>query len=418
MKHTITTLTAKEILDSRGSPTVSVTLTLSNGSIGVGLVPSGASTGIHEACELRDGDATRYKGLGVQKAVNNVSEEIARAVIGKEYDQRALDTYLCELDGTENKTRLGANAILGVSLAFARAAALCEKKELYEYIGALSGVTTFALPTPAFNIINGGKHADNGLDFQECMVVPIGPVTFAEKLRAGSEIVSSLKSILKKRGLSTGVGDEGGFAPVLSGNAQAFTLLEEAIVSAGYTKEDIGISSDIAASSFYNDGMYHLHENGIETPHTTAQLLEHYKTLLSDHHIISIEDPFAEDDWEGFQTFTDSFKERCIVVGDDLTVTNTIRIEEAHAKNAITSVLIKPNQIGTVSETLDAIAKTREFGWAAFMSHRSGETTDDSIADIAVGAGCTYIKSGAPVRGERVAKYNRLLEIELKILMK
>jgi enolase len=412
MKHTITALDAHEILDSRGNPTVSVTLTLSNGSTGLGLVPSGASTGIHEACELRDGDPTRYKGLGVQKAVNHVCGEIAPSVIGKEYDQRTLDSFLCELDGTENKSRLGANAILGVSLAFARAAALCEKKELYEYIGGLSGITNFALPTPAFNIINGGKHADNGLDFQECMIVPIGPVTFTEKLRAGSEIVSSLKSILKKRGLSTAVGDEGGFAPVLSGNAQAFTLLEEAIVSAGYNKEEVGISSDIAASSFYKDGNYILHDNDNEKAYTSTDLLEYYKALFDPFHIVSLEDPFDEDDWDGFASCTNNFKDTCIIVGDDLTVTNTKRIEEAHTKNAITSVLIKPNQIGSVSETLDAIAKTRQFGWHAFMSHRSGETTDTSIADIAVGAGCTYIKSGAPVRGERVAKYNRLLEIE------
>jgi enolase len=418
MKHTITHVDAQEILDSRGMPTIAVSLTLSGGAHAVGQVPSGASTGIHEACELRDGDTARYSGRGVIKAISHVVGEIREAVIDKNLDQRELDTLLCELDGSENKSRLGANAILGVSLAFARAAALCEKKELYEYIGALSGISTFALPTPAFNIINGGKHADNGLDFQECMVVPVGPVIFSEKLRAGSEVVMALKSILNKKGLSTGVGDEGGFAPVLSGNKEAFTLLEEAIAKAGYTKEAIGISSDIAASSFYADGMYHLHENGTETPHTTAQLLEHYKTLLSGHHIISIEDPFAEDDWEGFASFTNDFKDTCIVVGDDLTVTNTKRIEEAHEKHAITSVLIKPNQIGTISETLDAIAKTREYGWAGFMSHRSGETTDDSIADIAVGAGCTYIKSGAPVRGERVAKYNRLLEIEQKILMK
>jgi enolase len=412
MKHIITTIDAREILDSRGMPTISVSITLASGVTALGQVPSGASTGVHEACELRDGDTARYGGRGVLKAVSHVQTEIREAITTKSLDQRELDTLLCELDGTENKSRLGANAILGVSLAFARAAALSEKKELYEYIGELSGNTTFTIPTPAFNIINGGKHADNGLDFQECMVVPVGLATFSEKLRAGSEIVMALKTILNTKRLSTGVGDEGGFAPILSGNKEAFILLEEAITNAGYTKESIGISADVAASSFYLDGAYHLHENGIETPHTSPELLEYYKKLFTSHHIISIEDPFAEDDWEGFTSFTNDFKNTCIVVGDDLTVTNTKRIEEAHKKNAITSVLIKPNQIGTVSETLDAIAKTRACGWAAFMSHRSGETTDDSIADIAVGAECAYIKSGAPVRGERVTKYNRLLEIE------
>ncbi len=403
---------AREIIDSRGNPTVEVLCELSSGAVGCASVPSGASTGSHEALELRDHDLKRYNGLGVLAAVGNVQGEINDYVRNKEFDQAALDAMLVKLDETPNKTRLGANAILGVSLAFARARAQEEGLPLYRYLGALSGRNTFAVPQPMFNIINGGKHADSGLDIQEYMIVPSGIDSFKEKIRAAAEIIAALKNILKSNGYSTSVGDEGGFAPKLSSNEEACELILQAISAGGYSTDEIKISIDAAATSFYSDGWYRLKIAGEEKSVDSAGLLTWYETLVAAYPIISIEDGFAEEDWQGFSNMTATLGSRINIVGDDLLVTNESRIAEALQKKAVNAAIIKPNQVGTLTETLRSIACGRAGGLTLFASHRSGETTDTFIADLAVGLSCEYMKSGSLARGERVCKYNRLMEIE------
>jgi len=406
----IISIRAREILDSRGNPTVEVELKIEGGA-GVASVPSGASTGVYEALELRDGDKKRFGGKGVLKAVRNVNQTIASAVVGKNLNQRQLDEFLIELDGTKNKTRLGANAILGVSLAFARAAATASGVELFEYLGGLVNNKKFTLPVPMMNIINGGKHADSGLDPQEYMIMPVKFSNFHERLRAGSEIFYTLKDLLKKKGYETGVGDEGGFAPRLPTNEKGLDLIVEAIGKAGY-KDKVKIGMDVAASSFYEKGIYKLKINGREKKLKSAGLLAWYKKLLAKYPIVSIEDPFAEDDWVAFAEMTRIFGKKIRIVGDDLLVTNILRIKMAVDRDAVNSVLIKLNQIGSLSETIAAIQMTQKENWSAIVSHRSGETEDSFIADLVVGLGCPYIKTGSLSRSERVCKYNRLMWIE------
>jgi enolase len=409
---TIRRLHAMEILDSRDNPTIEVSCELESGALGKASVPSGASKGTHEALELRDGDMARYGGLGVLQAIDNVCIEINNCVADKSWDQRTLDKALRNLDGTENKSRLGANAILGVSLAFARACAEDSGIELYRYIGTLVDNTDFTLPQPMFNIINGGKHADSGLDIQECMVVPIAFDSVHKKIEVASEIIHALKEILEEAGYTTTIGDEGGFAPKLTSNEEAFGYIEKAINKAGYSVDQVRIAIDAAASTFYDHNMYTLKVAGSNTEKTSTQMIEWYQELRAKHPIISIEDGLAEDDWEGWKEMNEALGGEIMIVGDDLTVTNVARIQDAIGRNAINSVLIKPNQIGTLSETIDAIALTKAQGWKPFISHRSGETLDTFIADLAVGLACPYIKAGSLMRGERVAKYNRLMEIE------
>lgn len=413
--NTITTLTAREILDSRGTPTIEVTCTLAGGAVGTASVPSGASTGIHEALELRDKDMTRYRGLGVQQAVAHVVGEINTACSGHAYTQQSLDDALIALDGSPNKSRLGANAILGVSMAFAKAAAQEDGVQLYQYLKTISNTTSFAMLHPMFNVINGGKHADSGLDIQEYMIVPVGFDSVTRAVQAGGEVIMTLKQILHTAGYSTSVGDEGGFAPKLSSNEEALAILVQAITVAGYTTEQIKIALDVAASSFYTDGMYVLTAGNESKRMTSAEMIAWYEELLTKYPIMSIEDGLAEDDWEGFTAMTAALGARIHVVGDDVTVTNVTRIEKAATEHAINAVLIKLNQIGTVSETIAAINLTKSNGWTPVMSHRSGETTDTFIADLAVGCACPLMKSGALVRGERVCKYNRLMEIEREL---
>ncbi len=405
-------LHAREILDSRGNPTLEVTCELSGGFVGTAGVPSGASTGVHEALELRDGDESRYGGLGVLQAVHHIENEISGALLGKEVTQQELDQILIRLDGTEHKTKLGANSILGVSLAFAHASAQEAGQELFEYLGSLAGNERFALPEPFFNIINGGKHADSGLDIQEYLISPLGLPTMHEKVRAGEEVIASLKSILLERGLAVSVGDEGGFAPKLGSNEEAIVLIEQAIRQAGYSFDQIKIAIDVAASSFYKDGMYQIKIRGEEQCLDARGLIDWYTELVDAHPIVSIEDGLAEDDFDGFAKMNEELGARISIVGDDLTVTNKKRIQTAFEKKAINAVIIKPNQIGTLSETIEAITLTKQFGWIPFVSHRSGETMDTTIADLSVGLSCGRIKSGSLTRGERVAKYNRLMEIE------
>lgn len=410
----ITALSSREILDSRGNPTVAVELILENNLRGTAAVPSGASTGKYEAVELRDNDPKRYKGKGVLQAIKNIQTKIKEAVINKEFNQESLDKLLIELDGTENKSQLGANAILGVSLAFARACAVSEKQELYQYLQNLSGETELFLPQPMFNIINGGKHADSGLDIQEFMLAPINFPSFHEKLRVAAEIFHTLEEILKSRGLKTSVGDEGGFAPELKSNEEALNFIVEAIEKAGYFQKDVKIGLDSAASSFYDaeSKKYELKIQGVKKEINSDELLSWYAELIKNYPIALIEDGFAEDDWEGFQKFQQVLGDEIINVGDDLLVTNIKRIKMAIEKQAVNSVLIKLNQIGTVSETLSAIKLTKEQGWKPFVSHRSGETEDTFIADLSVGLACPLIKSGSLSRTERICKYNRLMLIE------
>lgn len=405
-------VSAIEILDSRDNPTIEVSCELQNGILEKASVPSGASTGIHEAHELRDGDENRYNGKGVLKAVENVNVEINEFVQGKEFDQKTLDESLIKLDGTENKTRLGANAILGVSLAFARACAKEHKIELYEYIGILADNKDFKLPQPMLNIMNGGKHADSGLDLQEFTIAPVGFMSFHKKIQAGTEIISALKKILEGKGYAISVGDEGGFAPKLNSNEEVFDILEEAVKNAGYDFEQIKFGIDVAASSFYRDGVYKLKVLGKEENKTNIEMVNWYEKLIEKYPIIFIEDGLAQDDWEGFVELNKRLGGKIKIVGDDLTVTNVGRIKMAIEKKAINSVLIKLNQIGTLTETLEAVKLTKEQGWIPFISHRSGETEDTFIADLAVGTSSEYIKAGSLIRGERVVKYNRLMEIE------
>jgi phosphopyruvate hydratase len=405
----IKAIKAREVLDSRGNPTVEVDVCLINGILGRAIVPSGASTGQFEAVELRDGDKKRYLGKGVTKAVNHVNTIIAPQLVGKDVRMQVeIDQFLIHLDGTENKANLGANAILGVSLACAKAAAKASNMSLYRYIG---GTNAKVLPAPMMNILNGGKHADNTVDIQEFMIMPLGAPTFKEALKVGTEVFHALKAVLKDKGYSTAVGDEGGFAPNLKSNEEAFLVIVEAIEKAGYTAgEDVYIAIDVASSELYKDGKYHLTGEGVEK--TTEEMIDFYEAMIKKYPIISIEDGLDEEDWAGWKSMTERIGEKVQLVGDDLFVTNTKRLGRGIDNHTANSILIKVNQIGTLTETLEAIELAKEAGYTAVISHRSGETEDVTIADIAVAVNAGQIKTGAPSRTDRVAKYNQLLRIE------
>ncbi|ANN15216.1 phosphopyruvate hydratase [Amycolatopsis orientalis] len=398
---------AREILDSRGNPTVEVEVALDDGTLARAAVPSGASTGEHEAVELRDGDTGRYNGKGVERAVAAVLDEIGPDLVGTDaVDQRIVDQKLVDLDGTPAKSRLGANAILGVSLAVAKAAAESAELELFRYLG---GPNAHVLPVPMLNILNGGAHADTDVDIQEFMIAPIGAESFREALRWGTEVYHSLKSVLKGRGLATGLGDEGGFAPSLKNNREALDLILQAIEKAGYAPgRDVALALDVAATEFFSDGAYTF--EGAKK--SAEQMSAYYAELLRDYPLVSIEDPLSEDDWDGWVQLTAEVGEKVQIVGDDLFVTNPDRLEEGITRRAANALLVKVNQIGTLSETLDAISLATSYGYKSMMSHRSGETEDTFIADLAVATGVGQIKTGAPARGERIAKYNQLLRIE------
>ncbi|MEU7867884.1 phosphopyruvate hydratase [Dactylosporangium sp. NPDC049140] len=404
---TIEAIGAREILDSRGNPTVEVEVVLDDGTLARAAVPSGASTGAFEANELRDGDSKRYLGKGVEKAVENVNERIAEAVRGFDAtEQRLVDQAMLDLDGTPEKSELGANAILGVSLAVAKAAADSAGLSLFKYLG---GPNAHLLPVPMMNILNGGSHADSNVDVQEFMIAPIGAPTFREALRTGAEVYHTLKSVLKKKGLSTGLGDEGGFAPNLPTNAAALDLIAEAVEKAGYSLgSDIVLALDVAATEFFKDGAY-----GFEgASKSSAEMIAYYTQLVDAYPIVSIEDPLSEEDWDGWKAMTDALGSRIQIVGDDLFVTNPQRIARGIATDTANAVLVKVNQIGSLTETLDAVDLAHRAGFRTMMSHRSGETEDTTIADLAVAVGSGQIKTGAPARSERVAKYNQLLRIE------
>lgn len=410
MSAFIKSIHAREILDSRGNPTVEVEVRLEDGAYGRAAVPSGASTGTHEALELRDGDRGRYGGKGVLKAVEHVNKEIAQALSGLDaLNQSRVDQAMIEFDGTTNKTKLGANAILGVSLALARAAADSVKSSLYRYLG---GATARVLPVPMFNILNGGLHANwQGTDLQEFMIAPVGAPTFREALRWGSEVYHSLKNVLKEVGYSTGVGDEGGFSPALKKNSDALELILKAVEKAGYRPgEHIAIALDPASSGFYEDGYYHLRTEGRKV--NSVEMVEMYTEWVKKYPIIVLEDGLAEDDWNGWKLLNQKLGDKIELVGDDLFVTNVKRIERGIAENVANAVLIKLNQIGTLTETISAIEMARKAGWGAMVSHRSGETVDTFIADFTVAMGTGHLKTGAPCRGERIEKYNQLLRIE------
>jgi enolase len=405
---TIIDVTARQILDSRGNPTVEVEVELESGVVGRAAVPSGASTGEYEAVELRD-EGGEYLGKGVRTAVENVNGLIAEEIVGFDAtDQRLVDRMLIELDGTPNKANLGANAILGVSLATAYAAAAALELPLYQYVG---GCNAHILPVPMMNIMNGGKHADNNVDLQEFMIMPVGAESFEEALRICAEVYHGLRAVLKSKGLSTAVGDEGGFAPDLASNEDALRVIVEAVDAAGYEPGiDVRLALDPAASSFFEDGQYVLAGEGRSL--TSAEMVEYYAELVEKYPIISIEDGLAEDDWDGFKLMTERLGDRVQIVGDDLFVTNTERLARGIELGCANSILIKLNQIGTLSETLDAIEMAKRAGWTAVCSHRSGETEDTTLADLAVATNAGQIKSGAPARTDRVAKYNQLLRIE------
>jgi enolase len=407
----ISNVHAREILDSRGNPTVEVEVSLEGGIVGRASVPSGASTGIHEAVELRDGEP-RYGGNGVSKAVSHVNTEISNALVGREMQQKDLDQEMIDIDGTENKGRLGANAILGVSLAFAHAKAKAQDSRLYKYFAEISdSADPNYLPTPMMNILNGGKHALNSTDLQEFMIMPLGAPSFKEALRYGAETFHALKSILKEKGLNTSVGDEGGFAPSLPSNEAAIEIIIEAIKKSGYKPgEDISIAIDAAASEIFEDGKYHLKtENKILS---SSEMVDFYAGWVEKYPIASIEDGLAEDDWDGYKLLTDKIGKRTQLVGDDLFVTNVKRLQKGIEMKVCNSILIKLNQIGTVSETIDAIKMARSNKFTSVVSHRSGETEDTTIADFVVGLGTGQIKTGSLCRSERIAKYNQLLRIE------
>jgi enolase len=397
----------REILDSRGNPTVEVDVVLSDGSLGRAAVPSGASTGTHEAMELRDGDSTRFGGRGVLLACQNIEDIIAPELEGADaLDQREIDRILIDLDGTANRSKLGANAILGVSLAVAKASSSSLSLPLYRYLGGLQG---HILPVPQMNVINGGVHADNGLELQEFMVVPLGAASFGEALRWGAEVFHALHAILKAKGLSGGVGDEGGFAPAIGTARDALSLLMEAIRDAGLDAGDeVALALDPAASEIFRDDAYHLEGKAL----TAADMIAFYTGLIDDYPIVSVEDPLAEDDWDGWMAITEALDDRVQLVGDDLFVTNAERLERGIEEGAANAILVKVNQIGTLSETLDVIRVAKEASYGVVVSHRSGETEDATIADLAVAANAGQIKTGAPSRGERTAKYNQLLRIE------
>jgi enolase len=406
----IAEIRARQVLDSRGNPTVEAEVWLQDGTVGRAIVPSGASTGEHEAVELRDGDKSQYVGKGVLKAVENVNGEIADALANFDAaDQRTLDQKMIELDGTENKGRLGANAILAVSMAAARAAATCYETPLYRYLGG-AGANT--LPTPMMNILNGGAHADNNVDFQEFMVMPVGAPSFSEALRWGVEVFHTLKGVLKKRGYNTAVGDEGGFAPSVKSNVEGIEVVIEAIQQAGYKPgEEIAIALDPAASEFYQDGKY-VFKKSDKSSKSSEEMVRFWSKWVNDYPIVSIEDGLAENDWEGWSLLTKEVGNKIQLVGDDLFVTNVQFLQEGINKGVANSILIKVNQIGTVSETLDAIDLARRNGYTAIISHRSGETEDTFIADLAVATGVGQIKTGSASRTDRIAKYNQLLRIE------
>ncbi|MEW5096513.1 phosphopyruvate hydratase [Clavibacter michiganensis] len=403
----IEAVNAREILDSRGNPTVEVEVLLEDGTFTRAAVPSGASTGAFEAYELRDGDAGRYLGKGVQKAVAAVVDEIGPAIQDLDAaDQRIIDATMIELDGTENKSRLGANALLGVSLAVAKAAADSAELPLYRYLG---GPNAHTLPVPMLNVINGGSHADTNVDIQEFMLLPVGASTFSEGLRWGVETYHALKSLLKKKGLSTGLGDEGGFAPNLDSNRAALDLLMEAIDAAGFTAgKQIALGLDVASSEFYSDGAYTFEGQKVDAAHLTA----YFAGLVASYPLITIEDPLDEDDWAGYDHFTAELGAKVQIVGDDLFVTNPKRLADGITRGVANSILVKVNQIGTLTETLDAVSLAQRSGYTTVLSHRSGETEDTTIADLAVAVDAGQIKTGAPARSERVAKYNQLLRIE------
>ena len=398
---------AREILDSRGNPTVEVEIALDDGTLARAAVPSGASTGQHEAVELRDGDPERFGGKGVEGAVAAVLDEIGPELIGIEaVEQRLVDQKLVDLDGTPDKSRLGVNAILGVSLAVAKAAAESSGLELFRYIG---GVNAHVLPVPMFNILNGGAHADTGVDVQEFMVAPLGADSFREALRWGAEVYHALKSVLKGHGLPTGLGDEGGFAPDLPAATEALDLIATAVDMAGYTLgQDIALAIDVAATEFFTNGVYSFERSD----RNAEQMIDYYADLLGAYPLVSLEDPLAEDDWDGWARLTAELGDRVQIVGDDIFVTNPERLEEGINRRVANAMLVKLNQIGTLSETLDAVALAQSNGYRCMISHRSGETEDTTIADLAVALGCGQIKTGAPARSERVAKYNQLLRIE------
>ncbi len=398
---------AREILDSRGNPTVEVEVALDDGTLARAAVPSGASTGEHEAVELRDGDPLRFGGKGVEKAVSAVLDEIGPELVGMEaVDQRLVDQRLVDLDGTPAKSRLGANALLGVSLAVAKAAAESSGLELFRYVG---GPNAHVLPVPMMNIINGGAHADTSVDVQEFMIAPVGAESFREALRWGAEVYHSLKSVLKSKKLASGLGDEGGFAPDLPGTRAALDLIAEAVEKTGYVLgRDIALALDVAATEFFSDGIYSYEGKKL----SAGELSQVYASLVEDYPLISIEDPLAEDDWDGWVDLTSSIGTKVQIVGDDLFVTNPERIDDGIARGAANALLVKVNQIGTLSETLDAVTLAQSSGYRCMMSHRSGETEDTTIADLAVATGCGQIKTGAPARSDRVAKYNQLLRIE------
>lgn len=403
---TIAAIGAREILDSRGNPTVEVELALDDGTMSRAAVPSGASTGAFEAMELRDGEK-RYAGKGVERAVRAIEDVLAPELIGFEADdQRLVDQTMIDLDGTPNKANLGANAILGVSLAVARAAADSSSLPLYRYLG---GPNAHVLPVPMLNILNGGAHADTNVDVQEFMVAPIGAPTFKESLRWGAEIYHALKAVLKKRGLATSVGDEGGFAPNLESNRAALDLILEAIELTGLKAgQDVALALDVAATEFHKEGLYSFEGKQLRA----AEMIEYYASLVAHYPLVSIEDPLSEDDWEGWKAITDALGSKVQLVGDDLFVTNPIRLERGISSGTANALLVKVNQIGTLTETLDAVSMAQRAGYRCMMSHRSGETEDVTIADLAVATDCGQIKTGAPARSERVAKYNQLLRIE------
>ncbi|MBL7999291.1 MAG: phosphopyruvate hydratase [Candidatus Kapabacteria bacterium] len=410
MSSVIVDIHAREILDSRGNPTLEVDVTLEDGSTGRAAVPSGASTGEHEAVELRDGDSSRYLGKGTLKAVENVNELICDHVLGMDAGEQAqIDRMMIELDGTENKSRLGANAMLGVSLAVAKAAAAYCSMPLFRYIG---GVNARTMPVPMMNILNGGKHADNTVDIQEFMVMPLGAESFSHALQTGTEIFHTLKSVLKKKGYSTSVGDEGGFAPSLSSNEEALDVIMAAIEQAGFTPgEQVALALDVAASEMVEGNGYKFYKSS-QKVHSVEQMVAWYETLTNNYPIVSIEDGLGENDWQGWKMLTDAIGSRVQLVGDDLFVTNPAFLERGIAEGVGNAILVKVNQIGTLTETLDAMLLASRHGYRSIVSHRSGETEDATIADIAVATNAGQIKTGAPSRTDRVAKYNQLLRIE------
>lgn len=405
-------ITARQILDSRGNPTVEVDVKLSCGVIGRAAVPSGASTGIFEALELRDGDKSMYLGKGVLQAVDNVNSKIAPELIGEDAsNQQEIDRIMLQLDGTENKSNLGANAILGVSLAVAKAASLAYEMPLYRYLG---GINANTLPVPMMNIINGGAHADNNIDFQEFMIAPVGASNFQEAIRMGAEVFHNLKSVLHSKGLATSVGDEGGFAPNLGSNEEGIEVILTAIEKAGYTTDQIKICLDVASSEFYKDGSYVLDGEGGKVL-SREQMVDFLSSWVDKYPIISIEDGMAEEDWDGWKLLTEKIGDKCQLVGDDLFVTNTSRLSTGIEKDIANSILIKVNQIGSLTETLAAISMAHEAGYTAISSHRSGETEDTFIADLAVATNCGQIKTGSASRSDRIAKYNQLIRIEQEL---